>query len=139
MQYWLLKSEPDVYGWAQLVADGETVWDGVRNFAARKNLRSMAVGDQAFFYHSNIGREIVGICRISRAAYADPTDSSGKWAAVSVQPVRVLQRPITLAEMKADADLREFQLVRQSRLSVVPVRAAEWRHILSLEAGTSPA
>lgn len=134
MQYWLLKSEPDVYGWARLVADGETVWDGVRNFAARKNLRGMAVGDQAFFYHSNIGREIVGICKISRAAYADPTDPSGKWAAVSVQPVRALQRPITLAEMKADPALTEFQLVRQSRLSVVPVRAAEWQHILALEA-----
>lgn len=135
MQYWLLKSEPDVYGWDQLVADKETVWDGVRNYAARKNLNAMQVDDLAFYYHSNIGREIVGICRISKTAYPDPTDDSGKWVAVSVQPVRAFARPVTLSEMKADPALAEFQLVRQSRLSVVPVRASEWAHVLSMEAG----
>lgn len=134
MRYWLLKSEPDAYSWSQLIADGTTMWDGVRNFAARKNLRSMTPGDQAFFYHSNIGREIVGICRIDGAPVADPTDASGKWVAVPVRPVRPLRRPISLAEMKADPALAEFQLVRQSRLSVVPVRESEWAHILELEA-----
>ncbi len=133
MQYWLLKSEPDVYGWDRLLADGETVWDGVRNYTARNNLRAMQVGDEAFYYHSNIGREIVGICRISRAAYADPTDDSGKWSAVSVQPVRAFKRPVTLAEIKADPALAQFQLVRQSRLSVVPVRPQEWRQVLAME------
>ena len=127
---WLLKSEPDVYSWDDLVKEGETVWNGVRNNAARLNLRAMQAGDEAFFYHSNIGKEIVGIARISREGYPDPTDESGQWVAVSVQPVRKLARPVTLAEMKADAELAEFQLIRQSRLSVVPVREAEWAHIL---------
>ena len=129
---WLLKSEPDVYSWDDLVTDGETVWNGVRNNAARLNLRAMKAGDEAFFYHSNIGKEIVGIALISREAYPDPTDESGQWVAVSVQPVRKLVRAVTLAEMKADAELAEFQLIRQSRLSVVPVREAEWAHILKL-------
>ena len=127
---WLLKSEPDVYSWDDLVKEGETVWNGVRNNAARLNLRAMKAGDEAFFYHSNIGKEIVGIALISREAYPDPTDESGQWVAVSVQPVRKLARPVTLAEMKADPALGEFQLIRQSRLSVVPVREAEWAHIL---------
>lgn len=127
---WLLKSEPDVYSWDDLVKEGETVWNGVRNNAARLNLRAMQPGDEAFFYHSNIGKEIVGIARISKSAYPDPTDESGQWVAVSVQPVRKLARPVTLAEMKADPALGEFQLIRQSRLSVVPVREAEWAHIL---------
>jgi predicted RNA-binding protein with PUA-like domain len=132
MSYWLLKSEPDVYSFDQLLAEGETVWNGVRNNAARLHLRAMKEGDEALFYHSNIGKEAVGLCRISREAYPDPTDESGQWVAVSVQPVRKLARPVTLAEMKAEPGLSEFQLIRQSRLSVVPVRADEWALILKM-------
>jgi predicted RNA-binding protein with PUA-like domain len=129
---WLLKSEPDVYSFDQLLAEGETVWNGVRNNAARLHLRAMKAGDEALFYHSNIGKEAVGLCRISREAYPDPTDESGQWVAVSVQPVRRVTRPVTLAEMKAEPALAEFQLIRQSRLSVVPVRDAEWELILKM-------
>jgi predicted RNA-binding protein with PUA-like domain len=132
MSYWLLKSEPDVYGFDQLLAEGETVWNGVRNNAARLHLRAMKEGDEALFYHSNIGKEAVGLCRISREAYPDPTDESGQWVAVSVQPIRKLTRPVTLAEMKAEPSLSEFQLIRQSRLSVVPVRDEEWAIILKM-------
>jgi predicted RNA-binding protein with PUA-like domain len=132
MSYWLLKSEPDVYSFDQLLAEGETVWNGVRNNAARLHLRAMKEGDEALFYHSNIGKEAVGLCRISREAYPDPTDASGQWVAVSVQPVRKLARPVTLAEMKAEPGLAEFQLIRQSRLSVVPVRDEEWALILRM-------
>ena len=132
MTKWLLKSEPDVYSWDQLVADGETVWNGVRNNTARLNLRAMKQGDEAFFYHSNIGKEVVGVCRISREAYPDPTDESGQWVAVSVQPVRKLESPVTLAAMKAEPALAEFQLIRQSRLSVVPVRDDEWAQVLKM-------
>jgi len=129
---WLLKSEPDVYSFDQLLADGETVWNGVRNNAARLHLRAMRVGDEALFYHSNIGKEAVGLCRISRAAYPDPTDESGRWVAVSVEPVRRLARAVTLADMKAEPGLADLQLLRQSRLSVVPVRADEWALILRM-------
>jgi predicted RNA-binding protein with PUA-like domain len=132
MTYWLLKSEPDVYSFDQLLAEGETVWNGVRNNAARLHLRAMKEGDEALFYHSNIGKEAVGLCRISREAYPDPTDESGQWVAVSVQPIRKLARPVTLAEMKAEPALAEFQLIRQSRLSVVPVRDEEWATILRM-------
>lgn len=132
MSRWLLKSEPDVYSWDQLVEDGETVWNGVRNNTARLNLRAMKAGDEAFFYHSNIGKEVVGICRISREAYPDPTDESGQWVAVSVQPVRKLASAVSLAAMKAEPALAEFQLIRQSRLSVVPVRDAEWDVVLEM-------
>jgi len=132
MRRWLLKSEPDVYGFDQLFEDGETIWDGVRNNAARLNLRAMKVGDEAFFYHSNIGREVVGICRISRAAFPDPTDPSGKWVAVAVVPVRKLAKAVPLAAIKAEPSLATFQLVRQSRLSVVPVSDDEWQQVLRL-------
>ncbi len=132
MSKWLLKSEPDVYSWDQLVAEGETVWNGVRNNTARLNLRAMKEGDEAFFYHSNIGKEVVGICRISREAYPDPTDESGQWVAVSVQPVKKLANPVTLAAMKAEPALADFQLIRQSRLSVVPVRDTEWDLVLGM-------
>ena len=132
MTYWLLKSEPDVYSFDQLLVEGETVWNGVRNNAARLHLRAMKEGDEALFYHSNIGKEAVGLCRISREAYPDPTDESGQWVAVSVQPVRKLARPVSLAEMKVEPALAEFQLIRQSRLSVVPVRDEEWETILKM-------
>jgi predicted RNA-binding protein with PUA-like domain len=131
-RYWLMKSEPDAYGWDDLVAEGEGTWDGVRNYRARNNLAAMAVGDRAFFYHSNIGKEIVGIVEISEAGLADPTDESGKWAAVRVRPVEKLGRPVTLAEIKADPALQEIELIRLSRLSVAEIRADEWARIIDL-------
>jgi len=130
--YWLMKSEPDAYSWDDLVTEGEGTWDGVRNYRARNNLAAMKVGDEAFFYHSNIGKEIVGIATISEAGLTDPTDPEGKWAAVRVKPVRKLERPITLAEIKADPALAEMELIKLSRLSVAEVRPAEWKYILAL-------
>lgn len=131
-KYWLMKSEPDAYSWDDLMAEGEGTWDGVRNHTAKINLATMKVGDEAFFYHSNIGKEIVGIARISKAGITDPTDPTGKWAAVKVKPVRKLARPISLKEIKADPALAQMELIRQSRLSVAPVTADEWKHILAL-------
>ncbi len=130
--YWLMKSEPDAYGWDDLLHEGEGTWDGVRNHRAANNLRAMAVGDEAFFYHSNIGKEIVGVVRISEAGLTDPTDPEGKWAAVKVKPVRKLKRPVTLAEIKADDTLRDMELIRLSRLSVAVVTPREWDYILAL-------
>jgi len=130
--YWLMKSEPDAYSWDDLVAEGEGTWDGVRNHRAANNLRAMQVGDEAFFYHSNIGKEIVGIVTISQSGIADPTDPEGKWAAVKVKPVRKLERPVTLAQIKADPTLAEMELVRLSRLSVAVVTPGEWEYILKL-------
>jgi len=131
-RYWLMKSEPDAYSWDDLVAEKEGTWDGVRNHRAANNLRSMKVGDQAFFYHSNIGLEIVGIVRVSKAGLTDPSDAEGKWAAVKVKPVKKLKRPVTLKQIKADPALAEMELVRQSRLSVAEVRPEEWEHILAM-------
>ena len=131
-RFWLMKSEPDAYGWDDLVSEGEGTWDGVRNHRAANNLRAMRKGDEAFFYHSNIGLEIVGIVRVSQAGLADPSDPDGKWAAVKVKPVRKLDRPVTLKEIKADPALADMELVRQSRLSVAEVRPVEWRHILGM-------
>ena len=134
-RYWLMKSEPDVYGWDDLVAEGEGTWDGVRNHRAKNNLAAMKVGDKAFFYHSNLGLEIVGIVEISEAGISDPTDPEGKWAAVRVKPVSKLARPVTLKEIKAEPTLEEMELVRQSRLSVSEVRSPEWKKILSMAEG----
>jgi predicted RNA-binding protein with PUA-like domain len=134
-RFWLMKSEPDAYGWDDLVNEGEGTWDGVRNHRAANNLRAMKVGEQAFFYHSNVGLEIVGIVRISKAGLTDPTDPEGKWAAVKVKPVRKLKRPVTLKEIKADPALADMELVRQSRLSVAEVRPEEWDHILAMAKG----
>ena len=131
-RYWLMKSEPDVYGWDDLVRAGEGVWDGVRNYRARNNLAAMEVGDRAFFYHSNIGKEIVGIVTISEAGLLDPTDPSGKWSAVRVKPVVRLRRPVTLAAIKAEPRLAACELVRQSRLSVCELTEAEWKVVLEL-------
>jgi predicted RNA-binding protein with PUA-like domain len=130
--YWLMKSEPDAYGWDDLVAEGEGTWDGVRNHRAANNLRAMKAGDEAFFYHSNVGLEIVGIVRISQAGLSDPTDPDGKWAAVRVKPVRKLARPVTLREIKADPALADMELVKLSRLSVAAVRPQEWDRILAI-------
>lgn len=130
--YWLMKSEPDAYSWDDLVAEGEGTWDGVRNHRAANNLRAMKVGDEAFFYHSNIGLEIVGIAKISQSGLADPSDPEGKWAAVKLKPVRKLKRAITLKQIKADPKLAEMELVKLSRLSVAVVTAEEWDYILGL-------
>lgn len=131
-RYWLIKSEPAAYGWDDLVSDGETLWDGVRNHRAAMNLRAMKVGETAFFYHSVTGKEIVGVAEISEVGLTDPKDPEGKWAAVRIKPVRRLERPVTLAEIKADASLKDIELVRQSRLSVAEIRPAEWERICSL-------
>jgi predicted RNA-binding protein with PUA-like domain len=125
--YWLLKSEPSSYAWDDLVRDGRTGWDGVRNAQAANNLKAMRVGDRAFFYHSNEGLAIVGICEIARAWYPDPKDASGRFGMVDVTPVAPVPRPVTLAAIKAEPRLADLALVRQSRLSVVPVGAAHWR------------
>ncbi|GGC41595.1 ubiquinol-cytochrome c reductase [Novosphingobium marinum] len=130
--YWLMKSEPDVYGWDDLVSEGEGTWDGVRNHRAANNLRAMKMGDEAFFYHSNVGREIVGIVTISEAGIVDPTDPESKWVAVKVKPVRKLARPITLKEIKADNSLADIELVRLSRLSVAVIRPEEWKRIIEM-------
>ncbi len=127
-----MKSEPDVYGWDDLVAEGEGIWDGVRNYRARNNLAAMKVGDQAFFYHSNIGKEIVGIVAISVAGLPDPTDDTGKWASVKVKPVEKLARPVTLAAIKAEPRLAECEIIRQSRLSVAELTPDEWKTILRM-------
>ncbi len=130
-RYWLIKSEPFKYPWRRLVEDGKTFWDGVRNFEARNNLRAMRVGELALFYHSNEGREIVGIARVVRAAYPDPT-SSDDWSAVDFAPLAPLAHPVTLEAVKSDATLARMALVRRSRLSVAPVEAAEFARVLEL-------
>lgn len=129
-RYWLIKSEPFKYAWDRFVADGRTHWDGVRNFEARNNLRAMSLGDLALFYHSNEGKEIVGVAKIVRSAYADPT-TDGDWSVVDVAPVKPLALPVTLEAVKADAELSKMALVRRSRLSVAPVEAAEFARVLA--------
>jgi predicted RNA-binding protein with PUA-like domain len=130
MAYWLMKSEPEAYGWANLVRDGGTEWDGVRNNAARLHLKAMKTGDEAFFYHSMSDKAVVGIMRIAREAKPDPKDAA--WVSVRVEPVRSLARPVTLADIKAEPRLAKMELIRQSRLSVAPVRDEEWAAILEM-------
>ena len=130
MAHWIMKSEPGSYSWQDLVRDGSTEWDGVRNNAARLNLKAMKRGDEAFFYHSMDERSVIGVMRIVREAAPDPKDSS--WVSVKVEPVTALDRPVTLAEIKADDRLKAMELIRQSRLSVAPVRDDEWNVILEL-------
>lgn len=132
MNYWLVKTEPDAFGWPQQVDHGTEPWTGVRNHAAKANLAAMRHGDLAFFYHSNVGREIVGIVKIVREAYPDPTAESGPWVCVDVQAQKPLKRPVTLAEIKADPALASMALVKYARLSVGPVTQAEWTHILEI-------
>ena len=129
-RHWLIKSEPAAFSWDDLVTDGETLWDGIRNHRAANNLRAMKKGDRAFFYHSVTGKEIVGIAEVSEAGLPDPKD--GAWAAVKIKPVRPLERPVTLAEIKADKTLADVELVRLSRLSVAEISPAEWNRICSL-------
>ena len=130
MAYWLMKSEPGSYSWDNLVRDGGTMWDGVRNNAARLHLRAMKAGDQAFFYHSMDERAVVGIMRI--AGPGQPDGEDGSWVKVPVEPVRALARPVTLAAIKAEPKLAKMELIRQSRLSVAPVRDEEWKLLLEM-------
>ena len=130
MAYWLMKSEPESYSWADLVRDKGTEWDGVRNNAARLHLKAMKVGDEAFFYHSMSDKAVLGIMRVTRAAEPDPKASD--WVRVRVEPVQPLERPVTLAEIKAEPKLAMMELVRQSRLSVAPVRDEEWAKVLEM-------
>jgi predicted RNA-binding protein with PUA-like domain len=130
MAFWLVKSEPDAYSWDQQVADQVTPWTGVRNHAAKLNLAAMRVGDRAFFYHSNIGKEVVGIVEVVREAYPDPTAEDGApWMCVDMKAVAPMPKPVTLAAIKAEPSLAEMALVRLSRLSVQPVTPAEWKTI----------
>jgi predicted RNA-binding protein with PUA-like domain len=131
-QYWLMKSEPFKYSWDDLVAEGEGTWDGVRNHLAKNNLAEMQVGDEAFFYHSREGLEIVGIAEVSVAGITDPTDETGKWAAVKIVPKTKLPAPVTLKQVKAEPQLAEMELVKLSRLSVSRVRPEEWSIVLSM-------
>lgn len=132
MAYWLVKSEPFKYAWDELVADGRTEWDGVRNHQAAINLKAMRVGDRAFYYHSNKGKDIVGVCEIVKEAYPDPSDPAGRFVMVDVVPVAPMPKPVTLKEIKATPALAEMALVRQSRLSVCPVKDEEWALICEL-------
>jgi predicted RNA-binding protein with PUA-like domain len=132
MAYWLLKSEPFKYSWEQLEKDKKTFWGGVRNYAARNNLRAMKKGDLAFFYHSNEGLEIVGIVKIIKEAYQDPTTKEEAWVAVDVAPFKKLKKPVTLAQIKSDKRLQNIALVKLSRLSVQPVTSEEWDFIIEL-------
>jgi len=136
--HWLVKSEPSSYAWARLVKDGRTVWDGVRNPLARQHLAAMREGDLVLYYHSNVGKEVVGIARVVRSAYPDPGDASGKWLAVDVEPVRALAEPVSLAAIKADAKLAGLALVKQSRLSVMPVSREHFERILALAKTKAP-
>jgi len=130
MAYWLMKSEPESFSWSDLVRDEGTEWDGVRNNAARLYLKAMSEGDEAFFYHSMSDKAVVGIMRVTRAAAPDPKDAN--WVSVRVEPVEALKRPVTLAEIKAEPALAKMELLRQSRLSVAPVRPEEWRKVLEM-------
>lgn len=132
MRFWLVKSEPDAFSWAQQVERGVEPWTGVRNHSAKLNLSAMRLGDRAFFYHSNIGKEIVGIVEVVREAYPDPTAESGGWVCVDMRAVAPVPNPVSLAAMRADPALAELALLRQSRLSVSPVSEAQWRRILAL-------
>jgi predicted RNA-binding protein with PUA-like domain len=126
MAHWLVKSEPDAFSWDQQVRNGTEPWTGVRNAQAAIHLRAMRPGDLAFFYHSNTGKEIVGVVEVARAAYPDPTDETGRWVCVDMRAVGPMPRPVTLAAIKAEPSLAELALVRQSRLSVMPVSTGHW-------------
>ena len=132
MAHWLVKSEPDAYSWQQLVKDKETSWDGVRNFAARLHLKNMKKGDEVFYYHSNEGTDIVGIAKVSKEFYQDPTTDDDKWVSVMLKPVKALKKPVSLAQIKANKKLQNMALVRIGRLSVQPVTDEEWNEILKM-------
>lgn len=125
--YWLVKSEPDAFSWDQQVANGVEPWTGVRNAQAANNLKAMKKGDRAFFYHSNIGKEIVGIVEVAREAYPDPTDETGRWVCTDMKAVGPMPKPVSLATIKETPELAEIALIRQSRLSVMPIGAEHWK------------
>ena len=135
MAYWLVKSEPSVYSYDQLVKDGKTVWDGVRNYAARNNLRAMKKGDKVFYYHSNEGMEIVAVAEVARAAYQDPTTDDPNWLSVDLKPYKKLKKPVPLSVMKADKRLADLDLVRLGRLSVGAVKDEEYKIIMEYAGG----
>ena len=132
MAYWLLKSEPSVYSWDDFVKDKKTGWNGVRNYQAANNMKAMKKGDLAFFYHSNEGKEIVGIAEISKTAYSDASDESGKFVMVDIKPVKPLKKFVTLADIKSTPAMKDMALIRQSRLSVTPVTDKEWNFICKM-------
>ena len=136
--YWLIKSEPFKYSWDHFVKDGSTYWDGVRNYEARNNLASMKKADLVLYYHSNEGKEVVGVARVTGEAYQDPTTVDDRWVVVDVEPVVPFKRPVTLAEIKADPALPDIALVRRGRISVIPLTTAEFRHIMKLGKTTIP-
>jgi predicted RNA-binding protein with PUA-like domain len=130
--FWLVKQEPSKYSWETFLKDGETYWDGVRNYQARNNLQSMKKGDLVFFYHSVTGKEIVGVAKVTREAYPDPTTEDTRWVVVDLKPIKTLAQPVSLEEIKAHKDLQENALIRQSRLSVMPISKKESQVILKL-------
>lgn len=132
MAYWMVKSEPSAYSWDEFVKEKETCWSGVRNYAARINLRAMKKGDEVFFYHSNEGMEIVGIAKVSKEAYQDPTTADDRWVAVDIKAHKKLKKPVTLAVLKADKRFADLDLVRLGRLSVGTVKPKEWEMIMKL-------
>ncbi len=132
MAYWLIKSEPGAWSWEDQVRDGVAEWDGVRNYQAANNLKAMKIGDQAFFYHSVKEKQVVGIVEVVKEYYPDPTDPSGRFGMVDVKAVRPFARPVSLAEIKAEPRLQELALIRQSRLSVLPIADEEWRLICAM-------
>ena len=132
MSYWLVKSEPSAYSWDQFVKDGKTFWNGVRNYAARNNLKAMKKGDEVLFYHSNEGLEIVGIARLIKEHYQDPTTKEEAWVVVDLKPVKKLKKPVPLAELKKDKRLADMDLIRLGRLSVQTVKESEWKVIMEM-------
>jgi predicted RNA-binding protein with PUA-like domain len=132
MNHWLVKSEPEAYSWETFVKDGRTAWTGVRNYTARNNLRAMKAGDTVFFYHSGEAKSVVGVARVTKAAYPDPTAEEGDWSAVDLVPVKSVSRTVTLSQIKADKILREMKLVKLSRLSVSPVTHEQFVRLLEL-------
>ena len=133
--YWLMKSEPDSYGWDDLVAEGEGTWDGVKNAQASNNMKAMKKGDQVFFYHSRTGLDVVGIMEVSEEHSPDVTTDPERWVVVKVKPVRKLARPVTLKAMKQNPALKDLAIIRQTRLSVAPVTASEWKAIVAMAGG----
>jgi len=134
-QYWLMKSEPDEYGWDDLIAEKEGIWDGVKNAQASNNMKAMKEGDQVFFYHSRQGLEIVGIMEVSQEHFPDVTTDPDRWVVVKVKPVRKLDKAVPLKEMKQNPKLKDLAIIRQTRLSVAPVTADEWQVILEMGGG----
>jgi predicted RNA-binding protein with PUA-like domain len=130
--FWLVKQEPSSYSWSDFVGEGQTAWTGVRNYTARNNLRKMQKGDEVLFYHSGEDKAVVGIAMVTRPAYLDPTAKEGDWSAVDLAPIKSLRRPVTLRQIKSDPRLKQTPLIRQSRLSVMPLTAAEFRTIVKI-------